>query len=812
MSHLVVLNLGRGQLQSGFPLVTAQLQKERDSRSVQVTGSLPAAPEILDLYRRWQLLYELLYQARSLSIRGGQSQFIDDDIIIDDSDITHVCDADFYNVCQELERHIDKWLDSQEFSEISRQLYKQLDPTQEIRVIIQTEEPQLRKLPWYVWRFFKDYPLAEVSLSSLAFASGIPTTHPANRVRILAVIGDSNGIDVEADKRLLENLKDAQTVFLVEPQRRELNEQLWDKQGWDILFFAGHSLTQGDGDTGQIYINHAESLTIPQLKYALTEAIARGLQLAIFNSCDGLGLASQLSDLHIPQTIVMREPVPDQVAQEFLKYFLLEFSEGRSFDLAVRKARERLQGIESEFPGASWLPVIFQNPAEMPLNWQNFLAPPEPPAPLPPTGWRKWQTVLLVGWVVAGLVMGVRWIGLLQAQELRAFDSLMGMRPPEKPDERLLIVTVDEKDIKYQDQQGMKRQWSLADRALVQLLEKLQPHQPAVIGLDIYRDPSTLELDPDAARKASRLRDERFINICHIGGGLRNAPEIPAPPGIPLEQVGFSDLPKDPDLVVRRQIFGMSPGTPDGCHTDRSFSFQIAHHYLTSRGIEFKRPSKNRYQIGARVFQRVVIHTGGYHNLDLGGFEVLVNYRASDKLADKVPLKAILDGSHDAELSDLVRNRIVLIGTIDNSYGDDYHLTPYSALSQSLEEMPGVEVQAHMVSQIVSAVLDKRPLLWWLPQWGDVLWVWSWSCVGGLLVWYLQSRRLYLILAGATALVSLYGLCFVFLWLKGLWLPLIPSGLALVIAEGVGWLHPQLKPSNRRHSRRLSLHLRSHRA
>lgn len=805
MSHLVVLNLGRGNLQTGFPLVTAQLQKESHATSMQFTGSLPVAPEILDLYRRWQLLYELLYQARSLTIRRRQPQPLDEDIIIDSSDVTHVCGADFYDVCRELEDCIDSWLDSEEFGDISRQLYKQFDPSQEIRVIIQTEDTQLRKLPWYIWRFFRDYPLAEVSLSSLNFEPGKTAKHSAHRVRILAVIGDSAGIDVEADKRLLDNLNDAQTVFLVEPQRRELNEQLWDKQGWDILFFAGHSLTHVDGESGQIYINKAESLTIPQLKHALTEAIARGLQLAIFNSCDGLGLARQLGDLHIPQTIVMREPVPDKVAQEFLKYFLLEFASGRSFDLAVRKARERLQGIESEFPGASWLPVIFQNPAEVSSNWRDFLQLPEPainsPQPIHqdiPTLWRSWQTVLLLSWVVTGLVMGMRWMGMLQSPELKAFDSLMRMRPVEMPDERLLIVTVDKNDIQYQDRQGMKRQGSLADQALVELLEKLKPHQPAVIGLDIYRDPSTLELDPDAAEKATRLRDEHFVDICQIGGGIRNAPEIPPPPGIPMEWVGFSDVPKDPDLVIRRQIFGMSPGSLDGCYTSQSFSFRIAHNYLTSKGIEFKRRSKDCFQIGSRVFQRAKIHTGGYHNLDLGGFEVLLNYRSLDRLAEQVPLKEILDGSRNSQLPNLVRNRIVLIGTIDSSYGDDYHLTPYSARTQSLEEMPGVEVQAHMVSQIISAVLEQRPVLWGLPQWGDVLWVWSWSCVGGVLVWYLpsalcssvsRSRRLYLILAASAALVSLWGLCFVFLWLKGLWLPLVPSGLAFAIAGGVGWLH-----------------------
>ncbi len=91
--------------------------------------------------------------------------------------------------------------------------------------------------------------------------------------------------------------------------------------------------------------------------------------MAIFNCCDGLGLARQLSDLQMPQVIVMREPVPDKVAQEFLKYFLAAFANDQLLYLAVRHARERLQGIENEFPCASWLPVLCQNPATKPPRW-----------------------------------------------------------------------------------------------------------------------------------------------------------------------------------------------------------------------------------------------------------------------------------------------------------------------------------------------------------------------------------------------------------------------------------------------------------
>lgn len=108
----------------------------------------------------------------------------------------------------------------------------------------------------------------------------------------MAILGNSKDIDLETETRFLKSLQDAEVSFLVNPSRQELNTQLWNPVGWDILFFAGHSHTEGE--TGRIYINENQtnnSLTIEELEEALKAAIDNDLKLAIFNSCDGLGLA-----------------------------------------------------------------------------------------------------------------------------------------------------------------------------------------------------------------------------------------------------------------------------------------------------------------------------------------------------------------------------------------------------------------------------------------------------------------------------------------------------------------------------------------
>jgi CHASE2 domain-containing sensor protein len=105
--------------------------------------------------------------------------------------------------------------------------------------------------------------------------------------------------------------------------------------------------------------------------------------------------------------------------------------------------------------------------------------------------------------------------------------------------------------------------------------------------------------------------------------------------------------------------------------------------------------------------------------------------------------------------------------------------------------MPGVFVQAHMVSQILSAVLDQRPLLWSWPFWVDAIWIGGWTLVGGTLIGLMRVYRqpsgqqwplALLIIGGASGL--LYGVCWLLL-LQGGWVPFVPTIAGLVTASGL---------------------------
>ncbi len=356
--NLVILTLGSGDFEHGFPSVTAQIWTTGDRLPTQCLGQLPPAPEIPQVYSRWQPLYNSLGLVPRITILPNQV-----------TNISNTNKNDIYPLAEELEEQLNQWLNSDTFRPIDKSLREKFVRSDEVSFIIQSENTNVRRLPWHLWDFFKSYRKAEVALSA-PFYDRVEKTAPLRtKKRLLAILGDSTGINIEEDCKVLENLNNAETVFLVQPTRNELDKHLWDEQGWDILCFSGHSSSQWDGRNGWIYINQTEKLTIEQLENALLAAIERGLQLAIFNSCNGLGLAKQLACLHIPQIIVMRAPVPDVVAQEFLKNFLRAFASGKSFYLAVRQAREMLQGLENDFPCATWLPVICQNPAEEAIAW-----------------------------------------------------------------------------------------------------------------------------------------------------------------------------------------------------------------------------------------------------------------------------------------------------------------------------------------------------------------------------------------------------------------------------------------------------------
>ena len=751
--YVVTLKIREGDFTKGF-LVTLLIGREGLPPELEINAPLPPAPDLPQLYNLWQASYLGL----DLSYRlEAKKAFV--------SNYSHVESCERTS-CQLL-NSFNSWLDTDCFRPLKEKFLAKLNPSNEIRILIQTENIQLKCLPWHLVNWFEPYTKAEIAVSSSNYEiETIATQNSRTRIRILAIIGNSKRINTEQDRYLLEQLPNSSITLLVEPTRQEVTEQLWHSEGWDILFFAGHSNSDRHKKTGCIRLNRQDSLTIKELKYALKKAITKGLKIAIFNSCDGLGLAQELSDLKIPQILVMREPVPDKVAQEFLKYFLTAYARGESLYLAVREARAKLQGLEDRYPCASWLPLIVQNPGEIPPTWQQLITANKPYKKASP--FKLKLSIALASSAVATIaVIGLRTLGILQTWELQAFDYLSQKLPAENSDRRIIIIGADERDI-GSDKYG----YPLPDDVLARLIDKLQQHQPAAIGIDIFRDKPIVNR-ANNSELTPYWQKSNVIAVC-LGDNLENS--VAPPQAISEDRVGFANIyddfqvTKGADDTVRRYLLSRNANPVANttyCNTDYSFGWQLAYRYLQSKDIPVTTSDEN-WLFGSQIITRLTNRSAGYQSLDDRGNQLLISYRRTLQIAQQVTVRDVLE-AEDTFDPEWIEDRIVIIGVTAKSV-PDLHDT-------AIGKIRGLHLHSHVVSQLISTVEDNRPLIWWLPMWGDWLWIGFWSVTSGLIIWRVDNY-LYRSISMGSCIIILSGVCWLVM-IQGGWLAWIPGLVAI---------------------------------
>ena len=129
-------------------------------------------------------------------------------------------------------------------------------------------------------------------------------------------------------------------------------------------------------------------------------------------------------------------------------------------------------------------------------------------------------------------------------------------------------------------------------------------------------------------------------------------------------------------------------------------------------------------------------------------------------------------------LRDTLGDRIVLIGITAPSIKDFVNTSAISNL-QPPGKIYGVEFHAQVASQIVSAVLDGRPVLKTWSQGWEYLWTVGWGVLAIYLGRLTQSALKNLMYVTATSL-GLVGISYTFI-VGGWWIPVAPALLILVI-------------------------------
>ena len=189
MAKLVVLKFN-GSLESGF-LLNLEIGQEGKSAERGCVGSLPPARELSRSLAIWQQQYNQL---------GNNYRIKPQQIIYDGSINPH---QRVVRSANKLQQELHQWLNSPGFNLIDKHLREELNRKELIRILICSDRPEIYQLPWCCWDLVENYPSLEIAVSNLNFARvPIVSIHRQkhNKVRILAILGNGRGINLEADR------------------------------------------------------------------------------------------------------------------------------------------------------------------------------------------------------------------------------------------------------------------------------------------------------------------------------------------------------------------------------------------------------------------------------------------------------------------------------------------------------------------------------------------------------------------------------------------------------------------------------------
>ena len=400
---------------------------------------------------------------------------------------------------------------------------------------------------------------------------------------------------------------------------------------------------------------------------------------------------------------------------------------------------------------------------------------------------KQWRGNLIIVPCVAGLIIVGSNAGIFRLLEWAVLDQFFRLNSSESIDEqpqgdplakgtrefedRIVIVTIDEPDIKY------VKQWPMSDRVMAQLIRNIKAQNPRAIAMDIYRD---LPVEPGHEELVQEFKNTpNFIGIQKIAGN----PIAPPPTLNELGQVAANDLLIDADGKIRRGIVLL--GKPDG-GLIQGLGVKMALTYLEQEGIELEavNADKQIYGLGQAKFVPLSGNDGEYNQKDMGGYQILFNYRGGLETFHHISMTDVLENRIPAEL---MSDRLVFIGAKAPSLNDNY-ATPYnSALLVPTELMPGVVIHANLTSQIISAALENRPMLRATPKPLNWLWIFFWSINSASLgTFFIRKRWITVvgILIAGGIIVTIAYVAFSLGWLIPVFTPLLAVVSTAVMSIG----------------------------
>jgi diguanylate cyclase (GGDEF)-like protein len=360
-------------------------------------------------------------------------------------------------------------------------------------------------------------------------------------------------------------------------------------------------------------------------------------------------------------------------------------------------------------------------------------------------------------------VSAVKRLTLFQYLEVTSFDMQTRLRPYQPIDDRLLLIEITESDLEAHG-------WPLSDEIVATVIANLQRYDPAVVGVDLYRNTPQ---PPGKAALDQEFQADNVIGIMNVGTSA-DGNEVPAAQALPANRVGFNDLAIDPDGVLRRNLLFV--GTAETPYY--SFPLRIALAYHNDLPFEID-PDNDQLRLGKTTFPALQAGNGGYSNVDNRGYQVLMRYRSPLPIARSLTVTDVLEG---AVPPDWVKGKIILIGSTASSLKDEF-FTPYSLDQSSEFMMAGVEVHAQSVSQILDAIDGKPAIFHFLPQWGEFIWILLWTVGAGTLGWKIR-RPANLLIISSVIIISIWATGWIALT-QFFWIPVIEPIASFFLALGL---------------------------
>jgi CHASE2 domain-containing sensor protein/DNA-binding response OmpR family regulator/nitrogen-specific signal transduction histidine kinase len=382
------------------------------------------------------------------------------------------------------------------------------------------------------------------------------------------------------------------------------------------------------------------------------------------------------------------------------------------------------------------------------------------------------RSILIITPSVALTVIVGQSLGLFNLPEWKLRDEWVRLKSRQTIADEVVVVTIDEQDI-----QAVGK-WPIPDWSLAQLIEKIRSQKPRSIGLDLYRDLP----EGTGAEQLTKVwqTTPNLIGVEKITGERVNPP----PELKKNDQVGLADLVLDGDRHVRRALL-TAEDIKEGGKIKAGLATLVALKYLEADKITLESidEKQQKFKLGKAIYQPLSRQEAGYGDGDVGGYQVLLNWHGAETGFTTVKMRDVLAGKVPL---DLMRDRMVFIGSTATST-NDFFSTPFSSsLVSAQKPTPGVMIHANIALQLVRGAKTGKTTLRGMSGNFIYFWIVFWSVIGSAGSWWLAGLRAGQWIPGGKILWGTVGITAVFsggsygMFLAGVLIPVTPAIAAFI--------------------------------